>query len=326
VEGEQGACASCVGIRSDRVYRTQRSEYDTRKGVEELRYFGARRANKISSEVTESLSLRRLELARDTMFCASLYIMKPEEKFETIKEIVDDKISERKSDTKLRNYLYIMYGPFENYTESIILLCKKEKLNAASVILRSLVEAHINIIYMQIGDQKKHLAEAAYEGFKQKVSVCDNFLALIKKYPNLESQDHTSLYNINRLNDMKEFAVRGRDSIPRLNDVDVEYKKVDLITKARRCDESRMADTKPGFFEDLYTLQYRYLSPLAHLNIEGLQRFVDEKDGVLIHKDGSQKEMIQGTAIGLYAALVKDLYENGVISGEVPAEVDELLK
>jgi hypothetical protein len=36
--------------------------------------------------------------------------------------------------------------------------------------------------------------------------------------------------------------------------------------------------------------------------------------------------MVQGMAIGLYAALVKDLYEHQVISGEVPSEVDELLK
>lgn len=252
--------------------------------------------------------------------------MNSKDQFFTIKDVVSMRLETHKNETKIQNYLYIMYGPFENYTESIILLCKNGKLNAASVVLRSLVEAHINIIYMQIGDKKKHLAEATYEGFKQKVSVCDNFLALIKKYPNLESQDQTSLYNIDRLNDMKDFAVHRRDSIPRLNEVDVKYKKVDLITKARRCDESMIADTTPGFLEDLYTLQYRYLSPIAHLNIEGLQHFVDERDGVLIHKDGNQKEMIQGTAIGLYAALVKDLYENEVISGKVPAEVDELLK
>lgn len=252
--------------------------------------------------------------------------MQSEEQFKIITEIVGDKLLERKLDTKLQNYLYIIYGPFENYVESIILLCKNEKLNAASVILRSLVEAHINIIYMQIGDKKKHLAEAAFECFKQKVSMCDNFLALIKKYPNLESEDKKSLYNVDWLNDAKAFAVRGRDSIPRLNDVDVEYKKVDLITKARRCDEAKIADVKPGFFEGLYALQYRYLSPVAHLNIEGLQHFVEEKNGVLIHKDGNQREMIQGTAIGLYAALVKDLYENEVISGEVPAEVNNLLK
>ena len=84
----------------------------------------------------ESLTLRSLELAQDTIFCVSLCIMELEEKFEVIKEIVGDKISERKSDTKIQNYLYIMYGPFENYTESIFFLCKKEKLNAASVILK----------------------------------------------------------------------------------------------------------------------------------------------------------------------------------------------
>ncbi len=76
----------------------------------------------------------------------------------------------------------------------------------------------------------------------------------------------------------------------------------------------------------MYTLQYRFLSPVAHLNIEGLQHFVDEKDNTLIYKDGDEKEMIQGTAVGLYAALVKDLYEHKVLAGETPEQVDELLK
>jgi len=256
--------------------------------------------------------------------------MESEKKFEAVREIVANKILERKLNTKLQNYLYIMYGPFENYTESIILLCKNKKLNAASVILRSLVEAHINIIYMQIGDKKKHLAEAAYEGFRQKVSVCDNFIQLLKKYPNLQSQDNSSLYNLDRLNDIKAFAVRGRDSIFELNDVNPKYRdkryKVDLLDKARLCDSSGVANTGPGYFEDLYTLQYRYLSPLAHLNIEGLQHFVEGEGNEMVYKDGNQKEMIQGTAIGLYADLVKDLYEEGVISGGIPKEVGELLK
>ena len=232
--------------------------------------------------------------------------------------------------TKIQNYLYIMYGPRENYTESIILLCDNGKINAASVLLRSLVEAHINIIYMQIGDMKKHLAEAAYEGFRQKVSVCDNFLQLLKKYPNLVSEDQNSLYHLERLKHMKEFAERGRDSILELNNIDPKYTdkryKVDLMDKARKCDESGIIPNKPGFFEDLYTLQYRYLSPVAHLNIEGLQHFVDEHNSKIVHKDGNNIEMVQGMAIGLYAALVKDLYEHKVISGEVPSEVDELLK
>lgn len=256
--------------------------------------------------------------------------MKPEEQFYTIKDVVDYKILERKSDTKIQNYLFIMYGPFVNYTESIILLCEKGKLNAASVILRSLVEAHINIIYMQIGDKKKHLAEAAFEGFRQKVSVCDNFLKLLEKYPDLQSQDDTSLYNIDRLNHMKKFAMQGRDSILELNDIDLKYQdkryKVDLLEKARMCDSSGVAGTKLGYFEDLYTLKYRYLSPVAHLNIEGLQHFVEGEGDEMVYKDGNQKDMIQGEAIGLYAALVKDLYEEGVITGDVPSEVDELLK
>jgi hypothetical protein len=224
-----------------------------------------------------------------------------------------------------------MYGPFENYTESVILLCDNGKINAASVLLRSLVEAHINIIYMQIGDMKKHLAEAAYEGFKQKVSVCDNFLQLLKKYPNLISHESNSLYNPERLNHMKEFAVQGRDSILELNSLDLKYAedksyKVDILDKARKCDKAGIISDKPGFFEDTYTLYYRYLSPLAHLNLEGLQHFVEEVNSEVVYKDGNNLEMIQGMAIGLYAALVKDLYEHQVISGEVPSDVNELLK
>ncbi len=256
--------------------------------------------------------------------------MNSREQFFTIKSVVNAQLEKRSSATKIQNYLYIMCGPFENYTESIILLCDNGKINAASVLLRSLVEAHINIIYMQIGDMKKHLAEAAYEGFRQKVSICDNFIQLLKKYPNLVSEDKNSLYHPERLKHMKEFVERGRDSILELNNIDPKYTdkryKVDLIDKARKCDESGIIPDKPGFFEDLYTLQYRYLSPVAHLNIEGLQHFVDEHNSKIVYKDGNNIEMVQGTAISLYAALVKDLYVHQVISGEIPNEVDELLK
>lgn len=183
---------------------------------------------------------------------------------------------------------------------------------------------------MQIGDMKQHLAEAAYEGFKQKVSICDNFLQLLNKYSNLVSEDSNSLYNLERLNHVKAFAVRGRDSVLKLNDIDPKYTgkryKVDLLDKARKCDEADIATDKSGFFEDLYTLQYRYLSPVAHLNIEGLQHFVDEIESKIVYKDGNNIEMVQGMAIGLYAALVKDLYEHQVISGDIPSDVDEFLR
>ena len=138
--------------------------------------------------------------------------MNSKDQFFDIKSIVNAQLEKRGSETKIQNYLYIMYGPFENYTESIILLCDNGKINAASVLLRSLVEAHINIIYMQIGDMKKHLAEAAYESFRQKVSICNNFIQLLGKYPNLVSEDQNSLYHPERLKHMKEFAERGRDS------------------------------------------------------------------------------------------------------------------
>ena len=67
--------------------------------------------------------------------------------------------------------------------------------NAAKVLLRTLFEAHIDIIYHQIKDSEQRLSFSAKRMFDERIKMLNAISSLIKKYPNLESRDETNLFN-----------------------------------------------------------------------------------------------------------------------------------
>src|SRR3989344_6666349 len=97
--------------------------------------------------------------------------------------------------THLQNYVYFAHHPIFSFTESILILCENKKSNAAKVLLRTLFEAHIDIIYHQLKDTEQRLAFSAKRMFDERITVLNEILSLIKKYPNLESEDETKLFN-----------------------------------------------------------------------------------------------------------------------------------
>ena len=80
-----------------------------------------------------------------------------------------------------------------------------------------------------------------------------------------------------------------------------------------------------GSFERMYSLVYRQLSPLAHLNLEGLQEFVGQDEyGKIFFHDGGSTNFIATQAVEISVAFSKDLYDNEILTGEQVAIIQEV--
>ncbi len=221
----------------------------------------------------------------------------------------------------LQYYLYFMHYLLFSFTESIIILYKENKFHAASVILRSLVEGHINIVYHQLGDTNKKLALSAKESADSRLTVINKLNELISKYPNLESQDSSALLSKKYLEDMKNDVTTQRQGILRGNSITERDRALDMEAKAMKCDQENKSIEK-GHFERMYTIIYRYLSPIAHLNIESISTIVHaNENGDYIFNEGDAGKTCVTDAIGICVTYIKDLYENKLIDGNIPSEV-----
>ncbi|MFA5071983.1 MAG: DUF5677 domain-containing protein [Candidatus Paceibacterota bacterium] len=233
-----------------------------------------------------------------------------------------------KGKTHLQNYLYFVVAPVFNYTESIIILCDQGKFNAASVLLRSLIEAHINIIYYQINDTEKKLSMAVKKQFDWRKKSVNLFINLIKKYPNLESPKENSSYNIKNLEKKFKKIDEARNDIISINKLKEGDKDLNLYDKAISCDNAKIEKAEPGHFELIHRLFYNILSTYVHLDIPGLESFVGKNDdGKYFFKDETANEdLLISQSIDICIALIKDLYENKVIMGDPPESLNIIEK
>lgn len=227
--------------------------------------------------------------------------------------------------THLQNYLYFVYFPLFSYAESIIILSESGKFHSAKVLLRSLFETHINVIYYQTGDSEHKLALAAKKGFDGKLSGVKELKNLIKKYPNLESHDSANLFSNAWLDSAIEWVEEYLKGILRANNLTKKNQDPDLKAKTTKCDEAAHEKIEPGHFGRMYSVIYRQLSSPVHLNIEGLQTFVRQyNDGKYIFDDGDDGELLVNEAISICIAFVKDLYDLQVLVGQRPVILAEL--
>ncbi|MEK7463972.1 MAG: DUF5677 domain-containing protein [Patescibacteria group bacterium] len=226
----------------------------------------------------------------------------------------------------LQNYLYFMHYLLFSFTESIIILYRENKFHAASVLLRSVVEGHINIVYHQLGDTNKKLALSAKESADSRLTVINKLGELIRKYSNLESQDPRALLSKKYLEDIRQDVNKQRQGILNGNDIAEKDKALNMEEKARKCDEENK-NIEKGHFERMYTVIYRYLSPVAHLNIESINTII-RTDGNKAYKfdEGTIGKTCVVDAIGICVAYIKDLYENNLIEGKIHDEVLSLEK
>jgi hypothetical protein len=141
----------------------------------------------------------------------------------------------------------------------------------------------------------------------------------------LESQDETKLFNNKYLGKALADQDKHRQAILRVNPNLSGTKH--LREKAKLCEEGEVKNSEPGGFERMYSLIYRQLSLVAHLNIEGLQAFMgqDEYRKIFFH-DGDNGDFIATQAVEISIAFSKDLYDNKILEGEQVAIIQETEK
>lgn len=252
--------------------------------------------------------------------------------FFKLKNEVESKIRlvNTKENSHLQNYLYFACYPLFNYVEAAIILCGKGKTRALESILRSLIELHINVIYYQVAESEYRLALSVKNQFDEKVKGLQEIRRLIQKYENLKSNDPKNLFNDEWLINAESWAIEYRKAILRGNNLKEDTKELGLKDKAIKCDQANLDDVEPGHFERMYHLIYRQLSPSTHLNMAGLQGFVEQKDtGEYVFRDGDKGYFLMQQAVEVCVVLTKDLYENSVIEGKIPkvvGKIEKLLK
>lgn len=254
-----------------------------------------------------------------------IYIQKLKESFFKLKREITELLSTSKNSTfsHLQNYIYFAHHPIFSFTEAILILCENRKSNAAKVLLRTLFEVHIDIIYHQVKDSEQRLAFSAKRMFEERIVILQEISKLIEKYPNLESSDANQIFNRENLNKTIADQVKHKEAILRANPGLIGTKH--LQEKSRLCEEGKVKNAEPGSFERMYSLIYRHLSPVAHLNIDGLQSFVgQDKYGKLFFHDGDDENFIATQAVGISVAFSKDLYDNRVIFSEPSAMIKEI--
>lgn len=231
--------------------------------------------------------------------------------------------------THLQNYLYFTYRPVFNYTKAIIILCSFGKYNAASALLRCLFEAHINIIYHQVEDSERRLAISVRDRFIQLKKSFAGVRNLIKICPSLSSSENGNLFNEQYLNKAFSDIDSSIELVSSSNQLADEDKNLPLDQKAKRCDDVKLLGIQCGHFERMYHVIYRQLSSTVHLDISGLDSFLDkDKHGYYFFRE-EYEECVSIQAIEICTALAKDLYENGILNGKAPriiSKIEELTK
>lgn len=238
--------------------------------------------------------------------------------FYRIKNILDEALSGDKVEmTHLQNYLYFTYGPVFNYTDAIIKLCEHGKNNAASALLRSLFEVHINIIYHQEGDIERKLSISAKQRLDQLNKAFRGISSLITKHPNQGTDDEGSLYNQKYLTRALAELTIQKEALLKANNLYDEDITPALVDKAIHCDGLKLDNVEPGHFESLYHLIYRQLSSSVHLDIDGLGYFIDQDDdGKYTFREKYDEDLLIHQAASISLALVKDLFLHEVLKGE----------
>lgn len=245
------------------------------------------------------------------------YIKELSNKFSQLEKEIISLLSgaNRNGYSHLQNYIFFAHKPIFSFAESILILCVKGKSNAAKVLLRTLFEAHIDIIYHQIKDSEQRLAFSAKNIFDERITILNEIQNLIKRYPNLEVPDETKLFNNKYLTKALANQDMHRQAILRANP-NLSGTKY-LQKKARLCEEGEVKNSEPGSFERMYSVIYRQLSSVAHLNMEGLREFMgQDKYGKIFFHDGSRSDFIATQAVEISIVFSKDLYDNGILTEE----------
>lgn len=176
--------------------------------------------------------------------------------------------------------LYLMMCAQQSYMEAVVKLITPPVIydKAAEVILRSMIENLINMVFVYSSRTQKNAVIFLANSLQDKNDFADKYKGLMTKYPswNLEFS------HIKTVADWDLFITKNASY---LNKIEKRYnlrlprKLPDLRGRATMSDDYLKHKGKfkeKGSLEKLYVLFYKYFSQKAHLTMPGLEEFWDK--------------------------------------------------
>lgn len=194
-------------------------------------------------------------------------------------KIINSKLLYQDKPPKLR-VLYCLMIAVHNYSESIFVLLREGRTNAAEVLWRSLFESWVNYMYVIACTDDRHASEFMLSSDRENQKTSKLIADFCKTHPSLASEK-----NINLDADAIKKATADRqvelDKIA--SEFDPPIKNLpnlkDRMIAIDRYKKKTEAKYKPGSMEFEYLTTYRYTSDPVHLNPSGIFRMYNFQDG-----------------------------------------------
>jgi hypothetical protein len=240
-------------------------------------------------------------------------------------EMIDAGANEFSRDIKIdalsrkQFFLYLNFAAVNNYSEAVYKLCSDMRPFAASVILRSIVEAFINMGYLLSHNSDKRCVLFSMEGSYYKRSLSNEIIAFFSKHHQFEkgrfniASFKKAIKKVNREIDL--YKKNHGFQFNSKKDFEKEY-HTNLLERARVADRR----FKNPIFEHTYILAYRYFSEYAHLKAVGLNHFVKEYPNHYEMMAGQYNEVghIIGTVMTIYIYFLSELKKRKMLRKSFP--------
>lgn len=200
-----------------------------------------------------------------------------------------------------------------NHAKGIKILIEKDDVLSANVLLRTLIEAFINIFYILADNSTIRAISYILEDYKTRKKNVKTIKELIKNgeivdnfFPGLSTPEQCDEY-IKELEDEKNKNLSNLKENLQININDKE-----LIFPREVYKRAEKAN-----LQSVYKILYPYLSNLTHVSSSGLKDFikiVDDKYIIDIKNSETEKMRLLDTAYRIYLKTIEELYKQFNIS------------
>lgn len=197
-----------------------------------------------------------------------------------------------------KQLLYLHMGAIHSFSEAILKLIETRPIydKAAEVLMRSIIELYINISFITAGRDQKNAFIFLVDSIQDKIEFAKKHKMFWTQHP---EWDLIFGSEIQRSSDWDRFIDEKNkelQSICKKYKYQIPSKIPDLRARAIIFDsylKSLDQLKEQRSMEKNYVLYYKYFSQIAHLSINGLDRFVttDEKGNLHVSVDGKPEEI-----------------------------------
>jgi|GEM_PF-5735307 len=228
-------------------------------------------------------------------------------------KIFNDYLFDTDEENYKKKFIAFHFGAIHNYSEAIYILCKNKKPQAATVLLRSIFEGFVNMVYFVNTNSNRKIAKYAIEDAEKRLRVLNELKTFVAKYPKWKNK--YSMTNENELDRLIIFIKKNIQALKLGNKSHLKTKiETKLIEKAKAYDKKIRKD---GDWELNYILFYKFSSTLAHLSLSGIENFLQE-GGTRFDTGGSRGvQPVLVTVFGFYVAMLNYVRNRNYIPNKI---------